>query len=79
MCISRAARQDLAVQGFPLENTIIVDNSPLSFKTCPANGFPIESWFDDQYDEELLHLLPLLDALRRVDDVRPILRYSASQ
>ena len=37
------------------------------------NAVPIESWFDNPADEELLNLLPLLAALRHVDDVRSIL------
>jgi hypothetical protein len=38
------------------------------------NGLPISGWYDDQRDEALLDLLPVLDALRFVDDVRSILR-----
>ena len=37
------------------------------------NAVPIESWFENPADEELLNLLPLLAALRHVDDVRSIL------
>jgi CTD nuclear envelope phosphatase 1 len=37
------------------------------------NGIPIDSWSDDRSDEKLLDILPLLDALRYVDDVRSIL------
>lgn len=41
------------------------------------NAIPIEGWYDDPRDKELLALLPLLYALRDVDDVRPHLhRYS---
>jgi Dullard-like phosphatase family protein len=64
----------LVAQGFPLDRTIIVDNSPLCFKTCQANGIPIESWFDSQSDCELLLLLPLLEALQYVPDVRLVLQ-----
>ena len=37
------------------------------------NGVSIESWLDDAQDEGLLDLLPLLDGLRFVDDVRSII------
>lgn len=36
------------------------------------NGIPIETWYDDETDEELLNLLPFLETLVDVDDVRPI-------
>ncbi|PJF17741.1 hypothetical protein PSACC_02441 [Paramicrosporidium saccamoebae] len=56
-----------------LSRVCLIDNSPASFLMHPDNGIPIESWTHDRSDTCLLDMLPFLDALRFVDDVRCIL------
>jgi TFIIF-interacting CTD phosphatase-like protein len=56
-----------------LRRVILVDNSSMAYANHQDNGMPIQSWLDDEHDEALLELLPVLDALRFVSDVRSIL------
>lgn len=43
------------------------------FRLQVNNGIPIKSWFDDPSDSALISLLPFLETLADVDDVRPII------
>jgi CTD small phosphatase-like protein 2 len=57
-----------------LEQMALVDNSPHAFGYQIDNGIPIESWFDDRSDTELLKLEAFLMTLLGCDDVRPLIR-----
>ena len=52
---------------------VLVDNSPHAYGYQIDNGIPIESWYDDVNDTELLKLVGFLKRFEDgVEDVRPI-------
>lgn len=67
--------KNLSQMGRPLEDLIIIDNSPASYVFHPQHAVPISSWFSDSHDCELSDLLPFLEDLAKqdVDDVRLVL------
>lgn len=74
-CIKRNGNfvKDLTIVNPNLANVLIVDNSPAAYSIQPSNAIPIETWYHDQNDEELLNLLPLLHAIAFLHDVRSLL------
>jgi len=62
--------KDLGRLGRELTKTIIIDNSPASYMFNPENAVPVESWFDDENDTELLDLIPILEQMSKSSDVR---------
>ena len=57
-----------------MKDIIIVDNSPVAYALNQYNGFPITSWFDDKNDFELLKIIPILQFLSYVPDVRDYIK-----
>ncbi|KAL8941060.1 MAG: hypothetical protein Q9216_002468 [Gyalolechia sp. 2 TL-2023] len=65
--------KDLSSVEPDLSKVMIIDNSPLSYIFHEDNAIPIEGWINDPTDNDLLHLIPILEALQYVMDVRALL------
>jgi Dullard-like phosphatase family protein len=52
---------------------LLVDNSPVCFSLCQNNAVPITGWVDDPNDTALLDILPFLEQVRSLRDVRSVL------
>ena len=56
-----------------MKDVIIVDNSPNAYYFHNENAVPILSWYDDPDDRCLFEMIPLLEALSQVNDVRTVI------
>jgi len=66
--------KDLAQLGRDMKDIIFVDNSPASYALQPENAIPILTWLDDQSDNKLYQLAPVLELLSKFQDVRPAIK-----
>ncbi|ORX84006.1 hypothetical protein K493DRAFT_239477 [Basidiobolus meristosporus CBS 931.73] len=66
--------KDLTKIEADLNKIALVDNSPITYSINQENAIPIKGWMNNNSkDEALLELLPFLDALRFVHNLRNIL------
>ncbi|KAB5554428.1 dullard-like phosphatase domain-containing protein [Coniochaeta sp. 2T2.1] len=65
--------KDLSSVEPDLSKVMILDNSPLSYMFHQDNAIPIQGWINDPTDNDLLHLVPMLEGLQYVSDVRALL------
>lgn len=67
--------KNLDILGRPLQDVIIIDNSPTSYIFHPQHAVPVSSWFSDAHDNELLDMIPFLEdlATNKVPDVSMVL------
>lgn len=63
--------KDLSRLNRPLKHTIIIDNSPPAYMFHRECAIPCTSWYDDLTWTELYQLIPILECLAKVNDVRP--------
>lgn len=72
--INNAYVKDLKKLGRDMKDVIIVDNSPVTYSLNVENGFPIKTWIDDVTDRELIKIIPILEYLSKVNDVRDYIK-----
>ncbi|KAK4138917.1 hypothetical protein BT67DRAFT_413772 [Trichocladium antarcticum] len=65
--------KDLSSVEPDLSKVMILDNSPLSYMFHQDNAIPIQGWISDPTDGDLMYLIPLLEGLQYVSDVRAFL------
>lgn len=67
--------KDLSVLNTDISQTIIVDNSPMSYIFQPENAIDCSSFFDDPSDVELWQIADFLEGIKQCDDVRAYCRH----
>lgn len=66
--------KNLGRLGRDLKNVIILDNLYTSYSRFPYNGITVETWTNDKHDTELRDIMPVLELLTKVDDIRKVFK-----
>jgi RNA polymerase II subunit A small phosphatase-like protein len=66
--------KNLSKLGRSLKNVIIIDNTPSSYSLHPCNGIPVNTWISSKNDTQLKELIPILEHLAEVPDVRTAIK-----
>ncbi|KAG9389704.1 NLI interacting factor-like phosphatase [Carpediemonas membranifera] len=66
--------KDLDVLGRPLGETLILDNSPISYKLHTPNALGIVTWVGAVEDVELRRVQGILETVNGMADIRPTLQ-----
>mmetsp|Transcript_2386 Transcript_2386/g.5055 ORF Transcript_2386/g.5055 Transcript_2386/m.5055 type:complete len:320 (+) Transcript_2386:209-1168(+) len=64
--------KDLSLLNREITQTIIVDNSPMSYIFHPENAIDCTSFFDDPFDVELWQIADFLVSIKSCSDVRQV-------
>jgi len=68
-------KKDLTKLGRDVSQTLLLDNSPISYELQPQNGMPCASWYDSKTDYSLIKdVLPWLEKIAEAKDVYEPLR-----
>lgn len=65
--------KDLSKVRADQSKVLLVDNSPVCYSLCEKNAVPICGWVDDPNDTALLDILPFLEQIQHLRDVRSVL------
>jgi Dullard-like phosphatase family protein len=68
--------KNLHYLGRDIRKIVIVDNSPSAYLKNAENAIPVVSWFNDESDNTLEALIPLLQEIAAADDVRDAIQKS---
>ncbi|CAI2364057.1 unnamed protein product [Moneuplotes crassus] len=66
--------KDISKLGRLLNNVIVLDSNTMTCIECIQNTVPIRPWFRDKKDKELKEIIPILDSLAKVKDVRVVIQ-----
>ena len=57
--------------GLDLKKTIVIDDSPTSYRENKANAIPIKEWnYTQKKDKQLLKILDAINQVKAYEDVR---------